>query len=64
MTACEHFWCEVDRLYGGEPTGIAVRRCCIHCGIEQVGHVTRWRKPRRGEFVVSAKEAQLREYEL
>lgn len=54
---CKHSWSYVHTVYGGPRGGCLVRRYCHKCGQEQVGEVTRWRKPRPDEFDEPAAEA-------
>ena len=56
MKKHEHSWSYVHAVYEGPRGAHCVRRYCA-CGVEQVGTVTRWRKPRPNEFDESAKQA-------
>lgn len=52
MNECRHpTWNVVHAVFRSEGRGpYLVRRWCPMCGVEQVGVVTTWRKPKRGEF--------------
>jgi len=58
---CKHYWQYVHAVYSGRNDSDEVRRFCFHCGINQVGKVTRWRPERKNEFDQTAQEAAAEE---